>query len=84
MIPEIIDQALHLIWFFALACLVWNKDMGLARCLLIASLLVLPREFIDQWHGWSIGIGKLTDIFSCYLGAFSGWLYRSFLILKGD
>ena len=22
----------------------------------------LPREFVDQWHGWPVGIGKWRDV----------------------
>jgi hypothetical protein len=33
-----------------------------------ALLMCLPRELIDQWHGWPIGAGKLLDIGIFVLG----------------
>ena len=74
MIPEIADQTLHVIWFWLLIVIAHHKDMTLRKAFLIASVLILPREFIDQGDGGLPGVGKMTDIFFCYLGAFFGWL----------
>jgi hypothetical protein len=74
MLLEIIDQVLHLIWFAALAVVAYHRGMKLSTMMLLASLVVLPREFIDQGDGGLPGIGKVTDIVFCYLGTLVGYL----------
>jgi len=74
MIAEIADQALHVIWFFVLAVACYHRGMKLGTMLFIASLVILPREFIDQGDGGLPGIGKMTDILFCYLGSLLGYL----------
>ena len=61
MIPEIIDQFLHSLWAFAaIAPVLIKRRVWTAS--LSALILCLPRELVDQWHGWPIGDGKLLDI----------------------
>lgn len=74
MIAEATDQLLHVVWFWLLIVIAHHKGITLRQAFLIASLVIVPREFIDQWHGWPIGIGKWTDVIFCYVGAFLGWL----------
>ena len=77
LLPEFIDQVLHLFWFFCLAVVLgMNKGSTLTWMLVIASFTILPREFIDQGDGGLPGVGKMTDIFFCYLGTFFGWWVR--------
>lgn len=77
MIAEILDQVLHVWWFFCLAVVLGlRRDASLSWVLVVASFTILPRELIDQWHGWPIGAWKLVDIYFCYLGAFLGWWVR--------
>jgi len=72
--PEVVDQFLHFVWFFYIALFCHRAGArGLKGMLLIASLVVLPREFVDQYGDGGVGIGKLTDIFFCYLGTVAGW-----------
>jgi len=77
MIAEIVDQALHFWWFFCLAIVLGlRRDWSLGWVLVVASFTILPRELIDQGDGGLPGVGKMTDIFFCYLGAFIGWWVR--------
>ena len=66
--PEFIDQALHFLWAFAaIGVVAWfgpNYWSGALAGFIIAA----PREFVDQWHGWPSGIGKIRDVVFFTLG----------------
>lgn len=67
-LKEVVDQILHFLWaFIALLPIIyfgptfWSGGLsGLFLC--------LPRELVDQWHGWPIGWKKWMDIAFFVLG----------------
>ena len=68
------DQAFHFLWAFAVIApvLAWPR---ISVAVLSALLLCLPRELVDQWHGWPIGYHKLLDISFFVLGGFFAALF---------
>lgn len=77
---EIIDQFLHILWAFAALTSVLLK-----RCVwtavVSALIIALPREFVDQWHGWPPGFWKLLDVFFFALGGFAaGIVFCKFIV----
>ncbi len=74
---ELIDQILHFAWAFgALAPVLVRPCVWTA--ILSALFICLPRELVDQWHGWPIGWGKLLDI-GCFV---LGGLTAGILLIK--
>lgn len=73
---EITDQFLHFLWaFLALAPVLWKP--GVRTAVLSALIIALPREFVDQWHGWPPGFWKLLDVFFFAFGGFAiGWMHK--------
>jgi len=64
---EIIDQVLHFSWtFIAILPIFWKQNKWTAG--LSALFICLPRELVDQWHGWPIGFWKLVDITFFFIG----------------
>ena len=67
---ELIDQLLHFTWAFGALAPVLVKRC-VATAMLSALFICLPRELVDQWHGWPIGWGKLLDIVCFLMGGFA-------------
>lgn len=84
-LQECADQTLHVVWFYALAGICWYGGVTKLRYFLaIASMVILPRELIDQWHGWPIGLLKWLDIGCCYFGTVFGWFVSLLAPPRGE
>ena len=75
-----IDQALHLLWGFGIVWIAMHHGMkGAFAAWMLPVLALLPRELVDQWHGWPIGDGKMLDIICYGLGGYLAYKIRGFL-----
>lgn len=76
---EAVDQILHFLWaFFALSPVLIKRCVWTA--VLSALIIALPREFVDQWHGWPPSFWKLLDVFFFALGGFAaGILFSKYI-----
>jgi hypothetical protein len=79
--PEIIDQALHMLWGAGIVWIAMAYGMRSAfAAFMLPVIALLPREFVDQWDGWHIGNGKMLDIICYGLGGLSYYIIR----MRGD
>ena len=77
---EIIDQALHMLWGGSIVWIAMHHGMeGAFAAVLLPVLALLPRELVDQWHGWPIGDGKLLDIMFYGIGGYLTYRLRRFI-----
>ena len=74
---ELIDQILHFAWAFGALAPVLVKPC-VWTAMLSALFICLPRELVDQWHGWPMGWRKLLDI-GCFV---LGGLVAGILLIK--
>lgn len=72
---ELTDQLLHAVWAAGVVLPIGLMGPSALSGSLTALALCLPRELVDQWHGWPIGKRKILDIL-CFAigGALTGLL----------